>query len=43
MLERFPETLDPGYFLIKVSLWLLVAMVLVHTLASAWRARHEPA
>ena len=33
-LERFGETLNPGYFLIRVSLWLLAALVLAHGVAS---------
>jgi len=33
-LERFGETLNPGYFLIRVALWLLALLVLVHGLAS---------
>ena len=28
-LERFPDTGDPGYFLIKASLWLLAGAILV--------------
>lgn len=39
-LERFPETLDPGFFLVRLALWLLVVLVLLHALASAWRTRH---
>jgi TRAP-type C4-dicarboxylate transport system permease small subunit len=33
-LERFGETLNPGYFLIRVALWLLAALVLVHGVVS---------
>jgi TRAP-type C4-dicarboxylate transport system permease small subunit len=33
-LERFGETLNPGYFLIRVALWLMALLVLVHGLAS---------
>jgi hypothetical protein len=36
-LERFGETLNQGYFLIRVSLWLLAALVLVHGVASVIR------
>ncbi|MDE2605528.1 MAG: C4-dicarboxylate ABC transporter substrate-binding protein [Burkholderiales bacterium] len=36
-LEKFPETLDPGYFLIRVALWLLVVLVLLHALAGLRR------
>ena len=42
-LEKFPETLDPGYFLIRVALWLLVLLVLLHALASVWRTRNGDA
>lgn len=38
-LEKFPETLDPGYFLVRVALWLLVLLVLLHALACLWRTR----
>ena len=31
-LERFGETLNPGYFLIKLSLWLLAGLVLAQGL-----------
>ena len=37
-LERFGETLDPGYFLIRVSLWLLAALVVMHGIASLARS-----
>ena len=33
-LERFGETLNPGYFLIRVALWLLALLVLVHGAAA---------
>ena len=36
-LERFGETLNPGYFLIRVSLWLLAAFVLAYGVVSAVR------
>jgi hypothetical protein len=38
-LERFAETLNPGYFLIRASLWLLAALVLVHGVYSMFRQR----
>src|SRR5258708_916515 len=28
-LERFPDTGNPGYFIVKVSLWLMAAMILI--------------
>jgi hypothetical protein len=33
-LERFGETLDPGYFLIRVALWLMALLVLLNGLLS---------
>ncbi|MCJ0763424.1 C4-dicarboxylate ABC transporter substrate-binding protein [Variovorax terrae] len=33
-MERFAETLTPGYFLIKLALWLMALLVLVDALAS---------
>lgn len=38
-LERFGETLDGGYFLIRVALWLLAALVLLHAAVDAFRGR----
>ena len=41
-LDRFGETLTPGYFLIKVALGVLLLLVLIDAL-QAWRAaRREP-
>ena len=28
-LEAFPETYDPGYFLVKLAMWILVALTLI--------------
>jgi hypothetical protein len=36
-LEKFPDTLNPGYFLIRAAAWLMVLLVLLHALAAAWR------
>ena len=39
-LERFPETLDPGYFMIRVALMLLGALLAAQAVAdlrAAWR------
>jgi hypothetical protein len=36
-LERFGETLTPGYFLIRAAVWLLAALVLVQGVASVAR------
>jgi hypothetical protein len=35
--ESFAETLTPGYFVIKLALGLLLALVLLEAVASAWR------
>jgi hypothetical protein len=39
-LEAFPETLNPGYFIVKLSAWLLAAAVLAQALRdlARWRA-----
>ena len=31
-LEQFPETYNPGYFIIKASVWLLALLMLVQAL-----------
>jgi hypothetical protein len=36
-LERFGETLTPGYFMIRIALWSLAALVLVQGIASLRR------
>ena len=38
-LERFPETTNPGYFLIRVAVMLLAALVLVQALLDVVRPR----
>ena len=38
-LERFGETLTPGYFLIRTALWLLAALVLMQAVAAVARKR----
>ncbi|HTS94805.1 MAG TPA: TRAP transporter small permease subunit [Stellaceae bacterium] len=40
-LEHFPETLSPGYFLVKVSAWLLALLALAQALIDALRPRRE--
>jgi TRAP-type C4-dicarboxylate transport system permease small subunit len=35
--ERFPATFNPGYFVIKLALELLVLLVLLHALQAVWR------
>jgi len=41
-LERFGETLSPGYFLIKLALGLLLVLVLIDAVQSWRAARREP-
>jgi TRAP-type C4-dicarboxylate transport system permease small subunit len=39
-LEKFPETLSPGYFLIKLAVWLLLWLALLQALLDL-RARRK--
>lgn len=34
-LERFRETLNPGYFVIGLALWLMVALILIEAVLAA--------
>ena len=36
-LEAFPETDNPGYFLIKCSLWLMAIMVIAQAIVDTFR------
>ena len=36
-LEAFPETFNPGYFVVKLALWLLALLVLLQALLDACR------
>jgi len=36
-LEQFPDTYHPGYYLIKVALWLLALLVLIQGLIDLFR------
>ena len=36
-LEKFPETFNPGYFLVKIALAVLVLLVLVEAVTAPWR------
>ena len=36
--ERFPETFNPGYFVIKLALGLLLLLVLLHAFQSVWQS-----
>ncbi|HVZ43761.1 MAG TPA: C4-dicarboxylate ABC transporter substrate-binding protein [Ramlibacter sp.] len=37
-LEHFPETFNPGYFIVRLALWLLAVLVLLEGLAAPRRA-----
>lgn len=37
--ERFPDTANPGYFMVKVALGLLLVLLIVQGLADFWRGR----
>ena len=35
-MTKFGDTLSPGYYLIRIALWLLAALVLVQGVARIW-------
>jgi TRAP-type mannitol/chloroaromatic compound transport system permease small subunit len=41
-LESFPDTYNPGYFLVKLALWLLAALLLAQAIVDAVHPRSEP-
>ena len=43
MLEAFPDTYNPGYFLIKLALWLLAGLVLLQAVIDILRPRNRGA
>lgn len=40
MREAFPDTYNPGYFLIKLALWLLAGLILAQAIIDIARPRH---
>lgn len=40
-LESFPETYNPGYFLIKLALWLLAGLLFLQAIVDAFHPRDE--
>jgi TRAP-type mannitol/chloroaromatic compound transport system permease small subunit len=40
-LEGFPDTYNPGYFMIKLSLWLLAGLLLLQAIVDALRPRPD--
>ena len=41
-LESFPESFNPGYFTIKIALWLLALLVLLQALIDSMRKDAHP-
>jgi TRAP-type mannitol/chloroaromatic compound transport system permease small subunit len=41
-LEAFPDTYNPGYFIIKLALWVLAGLVLTQAVLDIARPRPEP-
>lgn len=41
-LEGFPDTFNPGYFIIKLALWVLAGLVLAQAVLDIARPRAEP-
>jgi len=41
-LERFPDSFNPGYFIIKLALWLLALLVLIEGVIELLRPRRAP-
>jgi TRAP-type mannitol/chloroaromatic compound transport system permease small subunit len=39
--EAFPDTANPGYFIIKLALWILAGLVLLQGLSDVLRPRRE--
>lgn len=39
--ESFADTNNPGYFIIKLALWLLAGLMLMQAIVDALRPRHE--
>ena len=40
-LESFPDTYNPGYFLIKLALWLLAGLLLLQAIVDATRPHRD--
>ena len=40
-LEGFPDTYNPGYFMIKLSLWVLAGLLLLQAIVDAVRPRSD--
>ena len=41
LFERFPDTANPGYFLIKLALWLMAALILIQAIVDIARPINE--
>jgi hypothetical protein len=40
-LERFPDTYNPGYFLVKLGVWLMALLVLLQALIDGFGDKRE--
>ena len=40
-LEQFPDTYNPGYFMIKLSVWLLAGLLLLQAIVDVLRPRAD--
>jgi hypothetical protein len=38
-LEAFPDTANPGYFIVKIALWLLAGLMCVQALIDVFASR----
>lgn len=41
MLERFPDTSNPGYFAVKLSLWLMAGLLLLQAASECLRSSRD--
>src|SRR6185503_15238251 len=41
LFERFPDTANPGYFLIKLALWLMAVLILIQAIVDIARPLNE--
>ncbi len=41
-MEHFPETMNPGYFLVRIAAFVLAALMLVQAVLDLFSARRAP-
>ena len=39
--ETFPDTTNPGYFVVKLALWVLAGLMVAQGLVDLFRPSHE--